>query len=421
MPPAIAVASQRRRRLSPVWSIILGLIFGIAIGATLRATGAPLTSTVVAVAEVVGGFWLNALRMTIIPLVVALIIAGVASTGADDAGRVPARAVGLFVVMYAGTVLVTALLTPTLFGLWPVHSTTAQSLQLAAAADTTKLPELPPLIEWVRTLIPANPIAAAAEGALLPLIIFALFVGFALRHGERAIRDRSVSFFKAIADTLLIIVRWVLWTAPVGVFALGLVLSGRGGLGAVGGLIQFIMIVSVVVLSVGLLAYPLAYFAGRVAPLQFARAAIPAQAVAISTQSSLASLPAMIEGVQSRLGRTETAAGVVLPLAVSLFRITGPAAMLTAAYFTAQVYGLGLPLGALVFAGLVAIVISVGSVSLPGHAAFFAKYVPVFTALGLPLEFLSILLAAEVVSDMFQTVANVTHDMAVATVLDRPA
>jgi len=150
--------------------------------------------------------------------------------------------------------------------------------------------------------------------------------------------------------------------------------------------------------------------------LAFARAAAPAQAVAFSTQSSIAALPAMIAGTRA-LGASEPVVGVVLPLAVSLFRITSPAANLGVAIYCAHVYGT--PLGvALLAAGVgVAAVISLASVGLPGQITFFTTTGPICLIMGVPLELLPILLAVETIPDIFRTVGNVTADMAVASLV----
>jgi Na+/H+-dicarboxylate symporter len=156
----------------------------------------------------------------------------------------------------------------------------------------------------------------------------------------------------------------------------------------------------------------------RAAPLaRFARAALPAQAVGFSTQSSLASLPMMLTAAQSSLGLSRRVSGIVLPLAVSVFRLTSPPINLAVVIFTAQVYGVQLDAAHLASGVLVAILTSLAIVSLPSALTFFTTTVPISIAMGVPVEFLTLLIAVEVIPDLFRTVGNVTADLAVTTIV----
>ena len=166
-----------------------------------------------------------------------------------------------------------------------------------------------------------------------------------------------------------------------------------------------------------ILSYPLAMMGG-VSLARFARALVPVQAVAFSTQSSLGTLPVMVERAQDFLGIPERVAGLVLPLAVAIFRITSPVANLSVALFIAHVSGLEPSVGQMAAAGVVALAVSIGTVGLPGQVSFFASMAPICLALGVPLELLPLLLAVEVIPDIFRTLGNVSADMAVTVVLD---
>jgi Na+/H+-dicarboxylate symporter len=171
-------------------------------------------------------------------------------------------------------------------------------------------------------------------------------------------------------------------------------------------------------IGITLVAYLIA-LVGRVPFARFVRAAAPVQVTAFATQSSLACLPAMIERCRDDLGVPDRVGGLVLPLAVSVFRITGPVANFGVALFLVQVYGVH-P-GAMQYAGatLVAVATSMASVGLPGQVSFFASIAPICLSLGLPVDLLPILIAVEVVPDIFRTVGNVTGDMAITAALAR--
>ena len=150
---------------------------------------------------------------------------------------------------------------------------------------------------------------------------------------------------------------------------------------------------------------------------RFAAAILPAQVIAASTQSSLASLPAMIESAQTRLGYPRAVTALVLPMAVSLFRMTSPIQYLNAAMFIAWAYGIDLSAAQLAAGAALAVVMSLGSVGLPGQVSFMATTMPVTQSMGLPIEPLGLLLAVDTIPDVFATVGNVTGDLTATSVV----
>lgn len=396
--------------------ILLALVAGLVVGAALADN--PAIDRIIAVAEPIGGLWLDALRMTIVPLVFSLLVVGVSSAaGTAAAGGTAARALAMFGVLLVASALFSALAVSGVLAAWPAPQAAAAGLREAAGHSTQKVPDFPTMGAWLRAFIPTNPIQAAAETSMAPLVVFALLFGLAVTRIRADLRTGLVSVFQAVMDTMLVLVQWVLFVAPIGVFALALIVGAKAGFGAAGALGHYIVILSGVCIAVGLLSYLLAVAAG-VPLLAFARAAAPAQAVAFSTQSSIASLPAMIAGTR-QLGAPESMIGVVLPLAVSLFRITSPAANLGVAIYCAHIYGVPLN-AALLAAGIgVAAVISLASVGLPGQITFFTTTGPICLIMGVPLELLPILLAVETIPDIFRTVGNVTADMGVTCLAKR--
>ena len=390
--------------------ILLALVVGLLLGAALSE--APFLERILAVAEPVGGMWLDALRMTIVPLVFSLLVVGV-SSAADTAaaGGTAARALGLFAILLLGSAAFGVLAVSGVLATWPAPSAAVAGLREAAGRSTATVPDFPGIGAWLRAFIPTNPLQAAVETNMAPLVVFALLFGLAVTRIKTDLRSAVVRLFEAVMDAMLVLVQWVLFVAPIGVLALALIVGAKAGFGAAGALGHYILILSGVCIAVGLLSYLIAVLAG--VPLSaFARAAAPAQVVAFSTQSSIASLPAMIAGAR-QLRTPEPVVGVVLPLAVSLFRITSPAANIGVATYCAHVYGVQLNPAVVVAAIAVAAVISLASVGLPGQITFFTTTGPLCLVLGAPLELLPILLAVETIPDIFRTVGNVTADMAV--------
>src|SRR5262249_21968841 len=150
-----------------------------------------------------------------------------------------------------------------------------------------------------------------------------------------------------------------------------------------------------------LLAYPAVALFGRLSLVRFAKALLPAQALAISTQSSLATLPAMLECAQKELGIPERVTSITLPLAVSLFRMTSPIVNISIVIFVAHVYGVHLDAARIAVGVVLAVVTSFGVVGLPSQLSLFNTTVPISLGMGVPLDLLPLLLAVEVIPDIF--------------------
>jgi len=400
--------------------VLIALAVGLAGGAALAAWAGDGVTAWTDPVEALGGLWLNGLRMTVIPLVFALLVVGIASVSdAAATGKLAARAIGLFAILIVAGAVYTTLATQGLLTVWPVSPEGAEALRTGAGA-TAPAVQPPTFSDFIRGLAPANPIKAAAEDAVLPLVVFAAFVGFAATRLPPELKDSLVTFFRAVAEAMIVVVRWVLWAAPVGVFALSLGVGLRAGLGAAGVLLQYVVVVSLVTAGIALLPYILiALRRGPVSVGAFARAVAPVQVLAISTQSSLACLPAMIERANDDLKIPPRVTGLILPLAVAVFRLTSTVANLAVAYFIAHIYGVEPSLTQIAAAIVVAFFVSLGAVGLPGQVSFFVSMTPICLALGAPLELLPILLAVEVIPDIFRTIGNVTGDLGVAALLKR--
>jgi proton glutamate symport protein len=405
--------------VSATTRVLVGLATGALIGLLLAGWNESVALQVANVAQPIGKLWLNALQMTVVPLVLALVVVGVnTATDAAASGRIARRAIVVFIVVLTGGALFAALAAPLVFSLFPHNPA------LVAALDHASMPAAAQAapVNWIDTLVaivPSNAIMAAAQSAMLPLVVFALFLGFALTRIAPARRALLMEFFQAIADAMIVIVRWVLWIAPLGVFALILSVCARSGLGMLSALGVYVLVECLLYLAVTVMMLPLAVAFGGERLRRFALALVPAQVVAISTQSSLASLPAMLESADRRLGYPKQVAALVLPMAVSLFRLTSPVQYVTSAVFIAWAYGIDLSTAQLLAGALLAVVISLGSVGLPGQVTFIATNLPVAQAMGLPLSPLGLMLAVDTIPDALATLGNVTGDLTATSVVAR--
>jgi Na+/H+-dicarboxylate symporter len=372
------------------------------------------------VASFVGTLWLNALKMTVIPLVVALLVVGIAkSAEAAQAGRIAGRSVLWIVIICSVSAIFGAVATVVLTHAFPLSRETAQLLQGALASVEQKAEgPLPGAAEFFKGIVPSNVVAAASNGDVLPLTVFAVVFALALTRIPAAGRRAVVELFDAIGEALLVVIAWVLAIAPLGVFALAFTVGSAAGGAAFAGLGHYVVIISVIGILVTIAAYPLVALAGNVGMGPFTRGLIPSQAVAISTRSSLASLPAMLAGARS-IGIREEVSDVSLPIAVALFRATGPAMNTAVAFYVAHWLGLQPSLTQMIAATAVGAVMSYGAVSLPGEVSYISSIAPIALALGVPIAPLGLLVAVEMIPDIFRTVGNVTHDVALASIVDR--
>ena len=416
-PEAAAAGTIRGARA--VW-ILGALVVGLLLGAMAARMGDGLREPALKVATIVGGLWLDALKMTVIPLIFALLVTGIArGAEAAKAGRVAGRSVLWFVIICTASAIFGAMATIGLLDAFPLPADAGEALRagLAALDPAVAGAPVPQVADFFRSIIPPNVISAAAEGQVLQLVVFAFLFALALTRIETKRRQSVVALFEGVGDALLVLIGWVLRIAPLGVFALAFAVGAGAGGAAFAALLHYVVLVSAVGVLVTLAAYVVAAVGGR-GVMSFARAMIGPQAVAISTQSSLASLPAMLAA--SRLiGVRDEVADVTLPLAVALFRATGPAMNVAVAIYVAHWMGVEVSTPALIAGIAVAAVASYGAVSLPGQISFFSSIAPIAFAMGVPVAPLAILIAVETIPDIFRTLGNVTFDVAVTAAVDR--
>lgn len=405
-------------KVPTLWTFV-GLVSGLVLGLAMAMRAPGAMAPLLALAEPVGDMWLRALRATIIPLVVSLLFMGVVQTvAAARAGAMARRALGWFYLILAGGSAMAGFVVPALIAVIPSPPGAIEALRAGVASSAPQAAgPMPGVGDFVASFVPANVFAAAASDQILPLLLFTAIFSVAAARLATHQRESLLTFFEAVGGATLVVVGWILWTAPAGVFALSFAVAAHTGTAAIGALAHYVLIVTLTGTIMFLSAYPIAVLFGGQSLGGFARAVIPAQALALSTQSSLASLPAML-GACRQLGIRDRAAEFTLPLAVALFRGTGPAMNFAVAIYLA--YWLGIPVdGWHMLAGFaVASVMSFGAVSLPGAISLVTSCGPIALAMGVPVGPLALLVAVEVLPDLMRTLGNVTLDVAVTAVVD---
>lgn len=405
-----------------VWSLV-ALALGLAVGALGHGSHAVGFTVFGAIVDPLGRLWLASLQMTVLPLVVIYLLAAIVGAGGTDPlGALGTRAVALFVAMLVLAAAFTLIVTPPLitaaapdagaFALLRQSTIVSQAARDAAVAGSSSISE------WIGNLLPSNLFEAARRGDVLPLLLFSALLAFAIRQLPVERRQPLQGGIESLSEALFILVRWLLAATPLGVLALSYALGRETGFTAVGVLGGLVVLQCGVMLAFMLLLYPVSAILGRVSIVDFARAVAPAQLVALSTRSSIASLPALVEGGRTHLRLPQSATSFVLPLTVSLFKVNRTISACAKLLFLAHVYGVPVSAGTMATFVASVVVLSFTSVGVPNGGSAF-KTLPAYLAAGLPIEGIIIAEAVETIPDIVKTVLNVTGDMSAATLLSR--
>jgi Na+/H+-dicarboxylate symporter len=397
--------------------VLAALAIGLVAGVLALRLGGSGAAPVVNAIEPVGTIWINAVRMTVVPLVVSLIIGGIAG-GEDlrEMGAMGRRMVVIFLVLLAGGALLSIAIALPSMQVLSIPADAAAGLQARADASASA-PPLPSLVEQIVAAVPTNPVAAAASGAMLPLVVFSILFAFALVKLDVGRRQPIVAFFKGVAEVMLVLVGWVLAAAPIGIFALAVALGYRVGINAAGAIVYYMAVLAAVLLLFTLLLYPLAAVIGGVPLRRLIAAAVPAQGIALSSRSSLSALPAVLKGTREHLGASAAVTGFAIPLAVSVFRVNVPMAWVVGVLFLGKLYGVEISLGEVLMLAVTASLISFSVPGVPSASLFLLA--PVLVQMGIPAQGAGVLIAVDAIPDMFKTLANVTSHVTVGALLGR--
>jgi Na+/H+-dicarboxylate symporter len=398
--------------------VLIALVVAVGLGVAIAAVGNPALVHAADSVAPLGTLWVNAIRMTVIPLVVSLLVVAVSSAGdIKSLGRIGGRTLLVFFLLLAGTAIVIMPLAPMISRFLPVN-TGAHELPAGAAEAAGEIAaggQAQTFSSWLTSLLPSNPVAAAATGAMMPLILFTLLFALAIARTPESSREMLTRFFRAISDAMLILVRGVILMAPIGVFALVLPLAVHAGGALVGAIGFYILTYSIASVAIILLLYPVVWLIARIPMRRFASAALPAQLIAFSSSSSIAALPALVEGAEKRLALPKRITAFVLPLAVSTFKIASPVAWSIGAIFAGWFYGIELDLGDFAIIAFASLFLSFAAPGIPRGA--FIMLTPLFLTIGLPAESIGILIAVDAIPDTFSTALNTTGNLAAATLV----
>ena len=401
--------------------VVIALIAGLVVGMGVAYLGNATLTKAVSLIEPIGAIWVNAIRMTVVPLVVSLLMAAIAR-GAEgrEVGRLGGLSFGAFMLLHACVVVLALVAVPPIMSVVPVDGSSVAKLQSDAAAASVTMNDqvraLPGIGQWIASLAPVNVVKAAADGAMLPLIVFTVLFALALRRITPDRRDNVLRLFDGVGAAMLQVVRWLIALAPIGVFTLVAPTAARLGLSLAGALGFYVVAYSGIMVLTAIVVAVVGALGGGFGLGRFFRAGFPAQAVAFSSSSSLASLPALIDSA-GKLGIPQRVAGFVMPLAVSSFKAGMATAWLAGTIFLAHLYGVQLGVGDYLTVVASGVALGFATPGVPNGA--FLLLAPVLASVGLPAAGVALLIAVDSIPDLFATTANVTGDLAAASLVQR--
>lgn len=406
------------------WYALGALVAGLLGGAALAQTGISKDAIerILDVLEPIGTIWVNAVRMTIVPLVISMIIVAVASSDSlRSMGRLGGVALAFFVTTISVIAIYTVMLAPPLMSGLEIDAAAAAMLRETAASSSQQVAgtvrSMGGFSQRLVEMVPSNPFRAAADGAMLPLIVFAMIFGAALTRIAPELRETPVRFFRGVSEAMLVVIRWVFIAAPVGVFALSIVVGARLGYQAVTAVGHYLGVFVLLMVGVMALVYLTAVFIGGVPLKTFAAAVAPAQVIALGSRSSSAALPSMIEAAQRVLKLPPQIVSFVLPTAVAIFRVSAPISFVLGALFLGKLYGVEISLAQIISLAILSVLLSFSVPPVPSGSLFLMA--PTFAEMGIPVEGVAILIAIDVIPDLVKTTSIVTAHMASAVVVAR--
>jgi Na+/H+-dicarboxylate symporter len=402
-----------RLAASPSLRALAALVLGLALGLAASEVDSEGTARVVRAIEPLGTMWVNAIRMTVLPLIVASLVVAVSDAAPGTVGRLGTRAFIVFVLMMATLAVLAAVIVPAIFSRLVVDPAAAQAIRAGAAP--VRRPELPTFSSWIVGLVPVNPVKAAADGAMLPLVVFTLAFGLALGRLTADTRRPVVAFFRGVSDAMTVLIRWILALAPIGIFALALALATTLGTEAIGAALFYVVTMSALLLASTALLYVFVVLFASVPVGRFARAVLPAQIVAVTTRSSMAPLPLLLTSAEQTLGLPRTVTSFTLPLASSTFRYCQPLTWQGYAALAAALYGVTLGIPEIATLAVTSILMSFSVPGIPSGGLFVVT--PFLAAVGIPVEAIGVLIALDLVPDVFKSLTNVTAHLASVTIV----
>ena len=387
--------------------IFIALVLSVVVGLIAGEEALPFINWWIAP---IGTMFINLIKMVIVPIVFTSLVVGMTSLGdIDKLGRIGVKTLALYLVTTAIAIVIG-------FGVAAIFH---PGIGLTVPGDATvSVKEAPSIMQVLVAMIPTSPVNAMAKADILPIIIFALFVGVGILKvgGERA--GVLIKFFDAAAEVCYKIIGMVMEFAPIGVFALLLPVVAKNGPAVLLPLLSVIGCVAIGSVIHAVAVYSmLARVWGGLSPITFFRGMSEAMLIAFTTCSSAATLPINMKNCEEKLGASREVASFVLPLGATINMDGTALYMGVCSLFIANVFGVDLTAGQMMMIVLTGTLASIGTAGVPGAGLIMLAMV--LQSVGLPIEGLALVAGIDRILDMFRTCLNITGDAAVTVVMDR--
>jgi Na+/H+-dicarboxylate symporter len=399
----------------------VGLLAGLGLGLAAALTHLPLLLAVTQGLRPLGTLFQNLLSMVVIPLVATALFGGIAGLGdLRRVGRLGVRTLVFFWSTTLAAIVIGFAVAALLLPLAPITPDQQAALGQAAATDSGAVrhaaEEITTGARFIVELIPSNPVRAAVDGNLLPLIVFIAIFAVAAAALPDEKRHALTDLADAATQALIRIVGWVLLLAPLGIFAIVAGAVAKFGVDLIETMAVFILtVIAGLAVLIAVVFLPAVALIARRGAWRYLRAIRASLLMAFSTTSSLATLPVMLEAAENELRISRTVASFTLPLGATLGRAGSALFQAVAVLFVARLSGVPLGISGTFQAGAAVFLASLTVASVP--SASIVSLVPAFTATGLPLTGLQLLLGLDRIPDMFRTMTNVFGTLTAATVV----
>jgi Na+/H+-dicarboxylate symporter len=392
-------------------AIAIGLVLGLIVGLGAAATGSDWLYIIAKGSAPFGLIFMNAIKMVVIPLIVTVVFSSIARLGDP---RKLGRIGGLTLVYYWVT-LIPAIIIGMLTMKFGLRFAADIEMPQTVATD---VPALQGIVDFIVTLVPANPFAAASSGTILPLIVFTDLVAAATATLPAKRQQRLINFSEDISAALIKLVWWILYTAPIGVFGLAAPVTAELGWDLVQSLGIFIVCVFVgLVIFLLLVTFPIVYLFAGINPFKYLRGTFGAVSIAVSTTSTAAAIPVTLEETTGNLKVSKSIADMLVPLGASMHRPGSALFQGAAVVFLAFLYDVPIPLAAMGAVLLATFLVSLTVAPVPSSGV--VTMAPALDAVGVPVVGLALLLGIDRIPDMMRSGVNILGQVSAAVLVDR--
>jgi len=392
-------------------AIAAGLILGLVVGLGAAATGNEWLLAIAKGSAPFGAIFMNAIRMVVIPLIVTIIFTSIARLGDP---RKLGRIGGLTIAYYWITLIPAIAIGMVAM---KVGLRYASEIEMPQTAATT-VPALQGIVDFIVSLVPANPFAAASNGAILPLIVFTALVAAATGTLAAERRERMINIADDASKALIKLVWWIMYVAPIGVFGLAAPVTAQLGWDLVQSLGVFIISVSVgLAIFLVFITLPLVYFVAGIGPIRYLRGTFGGVSIAVSTTSTAAAIPVTLEDTTKNLKVSTTIADLLVPLGASMHRPGSALFQGAAVVFLAYLYDVPIPAAAIGAAMLATFLVSLTVAPVPSSSV--VTMAPALDAVGVPVAGLALILGIDRIPDMMRSGVNLLSQVSAAVLVDR--